>query len=81
LPACLVKRVYAYAVGTPSGAIDPAILESLDKQFAANGYRLRALLRSVVMNPTFTMVTEEKQPVPAAKTASATAPHASADAQ
>jgi hypothetical protein len=71
LPACLVKRVYAYAVGTPSGSVDPVTLEQLDKQFAAGGYRLRALLRSVVMNPTFTMVAEDKQPP--AKTASATA--------
>ena len=81
VPACLVKRIYAYAVGTPSGSVDPATLEQLDKQFADSGYRLRALLRSVVMNPTFTMVTEEKQPVPAAKTASATAPRSSAGAQ
>jgi len=73
LPACLVKRVYAYAVGTPSGAVDPVTLEQLDKQFAANGYRLRALLRSIVTNPTFRMVTEEKQPESSAKTANATA--------
>ena len=73
LPQCLVKRVYAYAVGTPSGSVDPVTLEQLDKQFVAGGYRLRELLRSVVMNPTFTTVTEQKQPVPAAKTASATA--------
>jgi hypothetical protein len=72
LPACLVRRVYAYAVGTPSSAVDPATLEQLDKQFAASGYRLRALLRAVVMDPTFTTVTEEKQPAPAAKTARAT---------
>lgn len=71
LPACLVKRVYAYAVGTPSGSVDPVTLEQLDKQFVAGGYRLRALLRSVVMNPTFTMVAEDKQPP--AKTASAPA--------
>jgi hypothetical protein len=74
LPACLVKRVYAYAVGSPSGSVDPATLEQLDKQFASSGYRLRALLRSVVTDPSFTMITEQKKPVSAAKTASATAP-------
>ena len=40
LPQCLVKRVYAYAVGTPSASVDPVTLEQLDKQFVAGGYRL-----------------------------------------
>jgi hypothetical protein len=69
---CLAKRVYTYAVGTPSGAVDTATPEQLNKQFADRGYRMRALLKSGVMDKTFTMVTE--QPVPDAKTASATAP-------
>ncbi len=73
LLACLVKRVYAYAVGSPSTAVDPATLAQLDKQFATDGYRLRGLLRAVVMDPTFTTVTEQKQPEPTAKTASAPA--------
>ena len=67
-----MKRVYTYAVETPSGAADPATLEQFNKQFADSGYRMRALLKSVVMDKTATMVTE--QPVPDAKTARATAP-------
>ncbi len=72
VPQCLVRRVYSYAVGTPSGSVDPVTLEELNKQFTDSGYRMRALLKSVVMNKTFTMVTE--QPVPDAKTAGAAAP-------
>ena len=79
VPQCLVKRLYTYAVGTPSGAVDPATLEALDKQFADSGYRMRALLRSVVMNRTFTAVTE--QPVPDAKTASVSTPPSAASGQ
>jgi hypothetical protein len=77
LPSCLVKRVYAYGVGSPSGSDNPAILDALNKQFAASGYKLRPLLRSVVMNKAFAEVHEVVEP-PAVKSADASTSNSAA---
>jgi hypothetical protein len=53
LTSCLVKRVYAYAVASPSGTAGPGVLANLDTLFAASGYRLRPLVKSVVMDRSF----------------------------
>jgi hypothetical protein len=62
LTSCLVKRVNAYAVGSPSATTDPAVLDNLNKQFAASGYKLRPLLKSVVMNRNFSQIREPISP-------------------
>lgn len=62
LTSCLVKRVYAYGVASPSGTTDPAVLDTLNKQFAADGYKLRPLLKSVVMNRNFSRIREPVSP-------------------
>ena len=62
LTSCLVRRVYAYGTGSPSSATDPAVLDSLNKQFAAGGYKLRPLLKSVVMNRNFSQIREPVSP-------------------
>ncbi len=58
LTSCLVKRTYSYGTGSPSGPADRAVLDGLNKQFAAGGYKLRPLLKSVVMNKNFSQVRE-----------------------
>lgn len=58
LTACLVKRVYAYAVASPSTAAGPGVLDGLNMQFAADGYKLRPLLKSVVTDKSFSQVRE-----------------------
>jgi hypothetical protein len=75
LTSCVVKRAYAYGTGGPTSAGDRATLESLDKQFAANGYRFTELLRAVVTSKAFSQVSAAE-----AVTADAAATHATARA-
>ena len=56
LPACLVRRAYSYAVGTPTPASDKAVLPELTQQFAASGYRFPDLLRTIALSPGFASV-------------------------
>ena len=72
LSSCLVKRVYSYATGSTMSADDRTTLEYFDTRFAAQGYRLPALLRSIALGDAF--VTIRNVPPPAAKTASLSAP-------
>jgi hypothetical protein len=69
LPACLVKRVFAYGVGSPAGADDKPMLTFLEGRFAEQGYRLPALLRAVVTSTAFSRVNDNTGP--AVKTATA----------
>lgn len=69
VPSCLVKRVYAYGTGSPTTSQDRQMLQGLDKQFAANGYRLKDLLRTIVMHSSFSHVADQTSKTPA-KTAS-----------
>ena len=62
LTSCLVKRVYAYAVASPSGTAGPGVLDDLNKRFAAAGYKLRPLLKSVVMDKSFSQIREPLSP-------------------
>jgi hypothetical protein len=57
LPGCLVSRVYAYATGgTPApGSAD--ILAYFGAQFAAQGYKFPALLRTIALSNAFATVT------------------------
>ncbi len=77
--SCLVKRVFAYGTGSPASADEKATLDYLNKNFAAGGYRLRNLLKTVVMSSAFsTVATSTPEP---AKTASISASHIKTDAQ
>ncbi len=59
LPACLVSRVYGYAVGqAPTGGA-AQMLPYFGAQFAQQGYKLPALLRTVALSKAFTTVTSE----------------------
>ena len=58
LSACLVKRVYGWAAGAPIQPADKPMLDWLGHQFAADGYRLPDLLRTVALSSAFAMVRE-----------------------
>jgi hypothetical protein len=58
LSACLVKRVYGWAAGAPIQPADKPMLDWLGQQFAADGYRLPDLLRTVALSSAFAMVRE-----------------------
>jgi len=53
VPMCLVRNVYAYGIGQEPGLDDRAYLETQNKQFAQDGYRLRTLLRRIASSPNF----------------------------
>jgi hypothetical protein len=77
VPSCLVKRVYAYGTGSPTTSQDRETLSYFGKTFAASGYKLRDLLRSIVMSSSFTTISDPTPPA-AAKTAAAPASSAPA---
>lgn len=53
VPPCLVNRLTAYAVGTPSNPQTRPWLKSLGDKFAADGYQLPSLIRSIATSPQF----------------------------
>jgi hypothetical protein len=59
LTSCLVQRLYAYGSGGPTTPEDKPLLSDLNQRFAAEGYRLPDLLRTIVLSPTFTQVRPE----------------------
>jgi hypothetical protein len=73
LPACLVRRIYSYATGKPTTAKDAPVLNYLNASFAAHGYRLPDLLRTITESPVFAEVVppEAVTPAPTQKTAAA----------
>lgn len=64
LPACLVQRLYSYGSGGPTGAQDNQILEYFNERFAAGGYRLPNLLRTIGLSQSFSRVTDGWGPAP-----------------
>ena len=52
-PACLARKLYAYAVGANSEDVEPAAFKSAYTSFADSGFRLRPLLKGLVESPGF----------------------------
>ena len=59
LGACLVKRVYGWAAGAPAQPSDKPTLDWLGARFAADGYRLPDLLRTVALQSAIAPVRED----------------------
>jgi hypothetical protein len=53
VPACFVRKLYAYGVGANSEDLDKKTIQPFLDGFAANGYRLASLLKSIVVSPQF----------------------------
>jgi hypothetical protein len=70
VPSCLVKRVFAYGTGSPISSDEQKTLDYLNKAFAGEGYRMKSLLKTVIMSSAFTTVSEQPNPSAPAKTAS-----------
>ncbi len=68
--ACLVNRLYAYAVGrAPTKSETEWLRSDLQKAFAADGYRLQSLMRRIATNDVFFRVVtpdSESKPVKSA---------------
>jgi hypothetical protein len=53
VPACFVRKLYAYGVGANSEDLEKRTVQPLLDGFTAGGYRLPALLKSIVASPQF----------------------------
>jgi hypothetical protein len=49
--ACLVRRMYSYATGNSAARRDMPWIRSLEQDFVADGYRIRALMRRIAASP------------------------------
>jgi len=58
LPRCLVQRIYSYGTGGPPAIEARAVLAYFNQDFAAQGYRLPELLRSVALSNAFSRIQE-----------------------
>jgi Protein of unknown function (DUF1588)/Protein of unknown function (DUF1585)/Protein of unknown function (DUF1592) len=56
LPSCLVSRMYSYGAGGAPVPADRPLLKYLNEQFAAQGYRIPDLLRTIALGNAFTQV-------------------------
>ncbi|MGJ8687958.1 MAG: DUF1592 domain-containing protein [Gammaproteobacteria bacterium] len=56
LPRCLVQRVYSYATGGPPEIEARAALNYFNDEFAAQGYQLRKLLRTIALSKAFSLI-------------------------
>jgi hypothetical protein len=53
VPACLVTRLFEYGTNRQVEGADLPTVRSLQSQFAARGYQIRALLKAIVMDEAF----------------------------
>lgn len=51
--ACFVRKLYAYGVGADSEEVEKGAVQPFVDGFAAGGYRLAALLRTIATSPQF----------------------------
>jgi hypothetical protein len=73
LTSCLVKRLFAYGTGSPVSTQDEGVIAYLNAQFAADGYRVPALLRTIALSRAFSEVHEMQEPVKTADASSSLA--------
>ena len=52
-PACVARKLYAFAKGMDTEDVEPSVLKIAYKSFTDSGYRLRALLKGLVLSPEF----------------------------
>jgi hypothetical protein len=82
LPTCLVKRLYSYGSGGPLSEADNPELTWLGQRFAASGYRVPDLLRTIALSTAFSESRfPPAAPPPPARTASLSAAPPAAQAQ
>ena len=65
LSPCLVDSLFKYAVGRDPVAGERELLTYLQERFAASGYRLRALLRRIVLSAAFRTTSGPRDGTPA----------------
>ena len=58
LPACLVNRLYSYGSGMAATAKERPLMQYLTTSFAAEGYKVPQLLRTIVLSQAFSQVSK-----------------------
>lgn len=61
LPSCFVQRLHSYGAGPAVGEEQKGLLEYYNERFAAEGYRLPALLRTIVLSDSFARVIDGQE--------------------
>src|SRR3569833_1566483 len=69
VPACFVRKLYAYGVGASSEDIQTSAVRSYLNGFTTGGYQVPALLRSIVTSPHFFAAPPPAPAIPSVKTA------------
>ena len=67
IPACLVRNVFAYGTGRAPDKTDREFIDRETKAFAANGYRMPALIADIAASPEFYRVEPPKPVAPTAR--------------
>lgn len=52
-PACVARKLFAYAKAVDSEEVEPATFKAAFKSFMDSGYRMRALIKGLVLSPEF----------------------------
>lgn len=60
VPACLVKRIYAYAVGGRVARSDQPLVDYFKDRFVADGYRVPSLMRTIALSKAFSQSDENQ---------------------
>jgi len=74
VPACLVQRLYAYAVGGVDKTNNRSVLPYLNQRFKQDGYRLPDLMRTIALSAAFTEVVAPASPNPTSVAAAGRTP-------
>lgn len=77
VPGCFVSRAVGYGIGVPTQNQLRTTIADLTKNFAADGYRMRGLLRAIALSPAFTSVSDNAKSTTPQKEASLVPPNAS----
>lgn len=68
-PACIARKLYAYAKGVDSEDVEPSEFKSAYKMFSDSGFHMRTLLKSMVESPNFFSAPPPTTPANATKMA------------
>ena len=52
-PACMARKLYAYAKGIDTEEVDASTFKTAYQAFADSGYRMRNLIKGLVESPEF----------------------------
>jgi hypothetical protein len=52
-PACMARKLYAYAKAVDTEEVEPSVFKAAYKSFIDSGYRMRALVKGLALSPEF----------------------------